>query len=83
MLTLNCLDDKIKTRRVEYEDKKLKRIGSYACFGDSPRDFDIIGKYIISTNEKSNSLTVLNKETMELVDCFESISSPLCVVFDD
>jgi len=64
----------------EYEDNKLKMTKTHSCFGDSPRDFDIIGDYIISTNEKSNSVTVLNKETMELVDVFNDILSPICVI---
>ena len=51
----------------------------FSCFGDSPRDFKVIGDYIISTNEKSNSVTALNKETMELVDIFEEVLSPICV----
>ena len=63
----------------EYEDNTLKRTGMFSCFGDSPRDFKVIGDYIISTNEKSNSVTVLNKETMELVDIFEEVLSPICV----
>ncbi|MBR7184091.1 MAG: beta-propeller fold lactonase family protein [Clostridia bacterium] len=47
------------------------------CFGDSPRDFDIMGDYLIATNEKSNSVTVLSLQG----ECCSSTTfqAPLCV----
>ena len=47
-----------------------------------PRDFNIIDDYIISTNEISNDVTVLNLENGKpvLTDERLAIGSPLCVV---
>ncbi len=47
------------------------------CFGDSPRDFDIMGDHLIAANEKSNSVTVLTLQG----DCCSSSAfpAPLCV----
>lgn len=66
---------------LQCENNKVKMIGTYSCFGDFPRDFDIIGDYIISTNERSNSVTVLDKSNMELVEVKTEIPAPICVVF--
>lgn len=49
----------------------------FACFGDSPRDFDLAGDCIVCTNEKSNSVTVLTMDGACLGTC--NIPAPLCV----
>lgn len=67
---------------LEYKNSKLKNLGTFSSFGAFPRDFDIIGNYIISTNELSNSVTVLDKETKECIDTVE-VTSPVCVVYTD
>lgn len=51
----------------------------YSCFGDSPRDFDLESDIIVITNEKSNSVTVLNTSG-ELLDTF-CFPAPLCVTY--
>ena len=68
--------------KFEYKDNKLKKLRVNSCYGDFPRDFEIIGDYIVSTNEKSNSLTVMLKKNMELVYVQTDIPSPICVVCD-
>ena len=52
-------------------------IAKLPCFGDSPRDFDIMGDHLIATNEKSNSVTVLSLQGE--CCCFTTLPSPLCV----
>lgn len=57
---------------------KLVYKNTYSCNGNFPRDFDIIGNYIICTNEKSDSITVLDKNFN--VICIEgNVKSPICV----
>ena len=63
----------------EIADETLKLCKIVSCGGKSPRDFEIIGNYIICTNEADNTITVL--------DCNYEISysaeaeSPLCVSY--
>lgn len=57
---------------------KLVFQNTYSCNGKFPRDFDIIGNYIVCTNEKSDSITVLDKNFN--VICIEgNVKSPICV----
>ena len=59
----------------------LELVGNFDCFGDGPRDFDIIEDLFFCTNEQSDDVTVL-KETengFELVERLE-MPSPICVV---
>ena len=44
---------------------------------DFPRDFDVVGEFLIITNEKSNSVTVINKNTRQVIDNVLAIESPL------
>ncbi len=60
----------------------LELIGNYDCFGDGPRDFDIIEDLFFCTNEQSNDVTVL-KETdngFELIERLQ-MPSPVCVTY--
>ena len=52
-------------------------IAKFPCFGDSPRDFALVGNCIVSTNEKSNSVTVLTLQG-KLLDSTE-LPAPLCI----
>ena len=52
-------------------------IAKFACGGDSPRDFDLVGDCIVCTNEKSNCVTVLSMDGACLDTC--SLPAPLCV----
>ncbi len=51
------------------------------CGGNWPRDFDIFGEFLVCTNEKSDSVTVLRKNGGEWTVCSSlSLPRPLCVV---
>ncbi len=47
-------------------------------YGEEPRDFDVFGRFIVSANQKSNVVSVIDKETGELV-CALGMEEPLCV----
>ncbi len=57
------------------ELKFEKYISSY---GKEPRDFDIFGKFIVCTNQKSGNVTVIDKHAGELVSEI-SVKEALCV----
>lgn len=65
---------------LKHKDKKLEVEGIYPCFGKGPRDFDIFGDFIVCTNENSDTVTVLDKNNMELVFEEKDIKRPLCVI---
>ena len=46
----------------------LRAIADFSCGGRGPRDFDIVGDYIVCTNENSDSVTVIDKKTYAVVD---------------
>lgn len=48
------------------------------CHGTGPRDFDIVGDKIVCTNETSDSVTVLDKQTGKLLSAL-CLPRPLCV----
>ena len=62
-----------------HEKGKMDLLGTISCGGNFPRDFEIIGNYIISANEKSNSVTIINKETSEKVCKVTGIEAPICI----
>lgn len=53
---------------------------TYNCNGNFPRDFCILGNYIICTNEKSNNIAVLDKHNFNVVYTENNVKSPICVV---
>lgn len=55
---------------------KLKKY--IKTYGEEPRDFDVFGRFIVVTNQKSNVVSVIDKETGELV-CALGVKEPLCV----
>jgi len=61
---------------------KLECVDHTACGGVWPRDFEIVEDYIICTNEKSNSVTVLKSENgkLKLTDEKIEMECPLCVL---
>lgn len=63
----------------EYTDKGLNRTRIFPCFGSYPRDFDIIGNVLISTNQ-GGSVTLVNLDTEELMQKIE-IENPLCISY--
>lgn len=66
---------------LEHMDGRMNLLGTIDCGGDFPRDFDIVGDFIISTNEKSNSVTVINKQTLKEVYKVTGIDSPICIIY--
>lgn len=71
--------------RFKIDGDKLIFSDEIGCGGCWPRDFDVIDNYIICTNEKSNSVTVLELQEEKLILTKEklSIKSPLCVVMKE
>ena len=67
---------------LEYKrDGQLTLLKSDACGGDGPRDFDFVGGYIVVTNEKSDSVAILKKQSMELIGVEKDVISPVCVAW--
>lgn len=64
---------------LENQNGTLHFKGSYSCDGYSPRDFDIIGDFIVCTNEKSDSVTVLDKHNFSVVHREDNVKAPICV----
>ena len=64
------------------QNGKLVYKDTYSCNGNFPRDFDIVGNYIICTNEKSDSITVLDKN-FNVVYIESNVKSPICVISRD
>ena len=68
------------------EDGGLQVIGFVPVGGQSPRDFDLVGEFLICTNEKSNTVTVfrlhIGEDGFSAVMCAEicDVPSPLCVM---
>ena len=58
--------------------ERLKLLQTFDCGGDSPRDFNIFGEYVICTNERSNNVSVLRLKDGIFVELVDSI--PLGVV---
>ena len=52
--------------------------GFLPCRGTGPRDFDIVGDKIVCTNETSDSVTVLDRQTGKLLSSL-GLPRPLCV----
>ena len=58
----------------------MRCIETIDCGGDFPRDFDVIGDFLIITNEKSNSVAAINKNTQKIAYEVKGIESPICIV---
>lgn len=67
---------------LKYENKKLTLEYIKPCGGKSPRDFNIVGDYVICTNENSGNVTVFkfNGYKMEQTGTELYIENPLCVI---
>ncbi len=64
----------------DFRNGRLLREGIYSCGGNFPRDFIIEGDYIICTNERGNTVTVLSKKDMSVLYIEENIPAPLCAL---
>ncbi len=64
----------------EFNGEKLNLIKTMDTKGNSPRDFNFIGKFMICTNELSNNVTVFDIErNFEFCGAY-SIDAPLCIL---
>lgn len=70
-------EDRIFT--FDVSDGRLSLRGSASCGGRGPRDFAVFGQYIVSANENSDTLTVLDKHTFQVLDTL-LLAGPLCVL---
>lgn len=68
--------------RLEFDGKRLTLCESVPCRGKSPRDFDFVGEFLISTNENSDNVTVfaVSEEYISDMIVEMEIKSPLCIV---
>ena len=68
--------------RFKITDDKLELLDNTYCGGPGPRDFDIFDDYIISANEKGNTVTILKLEKCKsfLTSEIIKINNPLCVL---
>ena len=64
----------------EFAENKLSLQSIFSCHGKSPRDFEIIDKKVICTNESDNSVTVLDALDGTLKQKIE-IEKALCVSY--
>lgn len=66
----------------DYKDGELILLSITEVDGGSPRDFDFVHEYVYSTNEITNSVTVLKKEgtSLTLLPFSYSAPNPLAVV---
>ena len=53
--------------------------GRFSCGGEGPRDFDLIGDYIVCANENSDNVTVIEKNDYRVVNELP-MKNPLNVV---
>jgi 6-phosphogluconolactonase len=62
------------------KNETLSKVGDIPCGGRGPRDFDVYGDYIVSTNEDSNDVAVIDwkKEDYPVRDKVK-LPHPLCV----
>ena len=68
---------------LENDNGRLIYKDTCSCKGNFPRDFAIVGDYIICTNEKSDNITVLDKENFKVIHTENNIKSPICVISRD
>lgn len=53
--------------------------GRFPCGGEGPRDFDLIGDYVVCTNENSDNVTIIEKNGYRIVNELQ-MKNPLNVV---
>lgn len=64
---------------LESDHGKLTLRSVHPCFGRSPRDFIVLGDYVVVANERTDSVTVLDKN-MDLLCTIGDIPGALCVL---
>ena len=64
---------------LRFDGCKLEMLNTFACGGQTPRDFCFAGKYLLCTNQDSNSMTVLEEENGFRIIESEAVAIPICV----
>lgn len=59
--------------------EKLSVCDRFTCGGEGPRDFDVVGDYIVCTNENSDNVTIIDKKSHRVIDEI-TLKGPLNVV---
>lgn len=61
---------------------RLLLLQTVDCGGDSPRDFNLFGEYLVCSNEKSDNVTVLRLKNGQITERIKkfSLPAPLCVL---
>ena len=82
MYVSNRGHDSIAVMKIDGET--LSEPTYFACGGSGPRDININGDYIFSTNQQTNDVTVLkiNGDKLELTDITFKMVDPLNVIFN-
>ena len=62
------------------DGEKLKFEKFIMCGGKEPRDFNIFGDILISANQGSDNVTVINLKTDKIIQTVNGIKEPLCVI---
>lgn len=65
-------------------DKKLEKPEYFSCGGEGPRDININGEYLFSTNEQTNNVTLHKIENgkLQFIKVVDTVPDPLCVIFN-
>lgn len=63
---------------------KLEKAEFFSCEGKGPRDININGDYMFSTNEQTNNVTmfILKNGKPEFIKVLDEMPDPLCVIFN-
>lgn len=65
---------------IKHNGEHIEFLETFDCGGNSPRDFDFVGDYLISTNEKSNAVAVIDVESKKIICTLNELESPLCIL---
>lgn len=65
--------------RMVFKDGKLNLQDTYACGGKTPRDFNFAGDYLLSANQDSDTVTVLDCDNGFSIVGQIAVKTPLCV----
>lgn len=68
--------------KVSFADGKLKQGALFPCGGKSPRDFCFAGDFLLSTNQDSDTVTVLDCKNNFALANEISVDQPICVCVD-
>lgn len=64
--------------------EKLEKAEFFSCEGEGPRDININGDYLFSTNQNTNDVTVfkIKNGRLDFINKLDAMPNPLCVVFN-